>query len=162
MLTTSVTLVGNLASDVTLRATASSVVANFRIAVSDGYFDRKSQTWVDRPPVYLSVSAWRALGENCAQSLAKGQPVVVVGRLRQREYEKDGRTVVVHEVEAERVGHDLTRGQAVFTRSRRGPQTADLASGSDREVAEAPHMAVVAGQELDGGSGWGVPGVPAA
>jgi single-strand DNA-binding protein len=161
LLTSSITLIGNLASDVTLRQTASSVVASFRIAVSDGYFDRKTQAWVDKAPLYLSVSAWRALGENCALSLAKGQPVVVVGKLRQREYEQDGRTVVVHEVEAERVGHDLTRGQAVFTRSRRGPQTADLAA-APAHVGDELRTGVVAGQELAGGSGWGVPGVPAA
>jgi single-strand DNA-binding protein len=162
MLTSSVTLVGNLASDVMLRHTAASVVANFRIAVSDGYFDRKTQAWVDRPPVYLSVSAWRSLGENCAQSLVKGQPVVVVGKLRQREYEKDGRTVVVHEVEAERVGHDLTRGQATFTRNRRGPQTAELAAGPDRESGLPPRMSVVAGQSDEEGVQRGRPGLPAA
>jgi hypothetical protein len=68
---------------------------------------------------------------------------------------------VVHEVEAERVGHDLTRGQAVFTRSRRGPQTADLAA-TPEHVGDHARVGVVAGQEPDGGSGWGVPGVPAA
>ncbi len=163
MLSSSITLVGNLASDVTLRQTPTSVVAHFRIAVSDGYLDRTTRAWVDRPALYLSVSAWRALGENCARSLAKGQPVLVVGKLRQREYERDGRTVVVHEVEAERIGHDLTRGQAVFTRSRRGPQTADIAGHRSLDPAhEDAGPPVAAGQGVGEGDDWGRPDIPAA
>jgi single-strand DNA-binding protein len=76
------TLVGNLVSDVTVRDTGRGVVASFRVAASNGWRDRTG-AWVDRT-TYLTVAAWRDLGENVAASLAKGQPVVVVGKPRQR------------------------------------------------------------------------------
>ncbi len=90
------TLAGNLTSNVTLRATAGGAVANFRMAVNDDWFDKKSGQWRSRT-VYLQVSAWRRLAEHAADSLALGQPVLVVGRLRQREYEKDGQSHTVVE-----------------------------------------------------------------
>lgn len=148
----SVMLVGNLVSDVTLRDTSSGPVANFRIAADNGYFDRRTQQWVEKT-TYLSVSAWRSLGENVAASLAKGQPVVVVGKPRQREFEREGQRVVVVEVDAELVGHDLNRGSAVFQRTRRGPQTSELV----REIQGNRTVEPVAVGEAD----WGVPGVVA-
>ena len=81
MTMSSVTLFGNLVDDVRLRDTGAGVVAHFRIAVSNGFFDKRAQAWVDRT-TYLNVSAWRQFGENLAASLCKGQPVVVVGCLR--------------------------------------------------------------------------------
>jgi single-strand DNA-binding protein len=137
----SVTLSGNLTTDVTLRSTAGGAVASFRMAVNDGWFDKKAQEWRNRT-VYLSVSAWRQLGENVAQSLALGQPVVVVGKLRQRSYDKEGQTHHVVEVEAEAVGHDLSWGSAQFVRTPRGPQTSDLAA--DRETDVVEHEGVAA------------------
>jgi len=154
-----VTLVGNVVSDVTLRQTTAGPVAGFRLAATNGYTDRRTSQWVERT-TYLSVSAWRALGEHVAGSVAKGQPVVVVGRMRQREYEKDGHTVQVVEVDADLVGHDLTRGTASFVRTRRGPQTADLA----REAVVATELSGdgdTRSTYVTDGSGWAVPGLAA-
>ena len=154
-----VTLVGNVVTDVTLRHTTGGAVAGFRLAATNGYLDRRTSQWVERT-TYLNVSAWRGLGENVASSLHKGQPVVVVGRLRQREYEKDGQTHQVIEVDAEMVAHDLTRGTASFVRTRRGPQTADLA----REAVVATEVSGdgdTRSTYVTDGSGWAVPGLAA-
>ena len=148
-----VTLVGNVVSDVTLRQTSGGTVANFRIAADNGYFDRRTQQWVEKT-TYLSVSAWRALGENVARSLAKGQPVVVVGKPRQREFDRDGQRQTVVEIDADLVGHDLNRGSSAFERTRRGPQTSELL----REVeAAASHRRVEVPDTLP--ADWAVPGV---
>ena len=152
-----VTLVGNVASDVTLRQTASGPVAGFRLAASNGYVDRRTRQWVERT-TWLSVSAWRALGEHVAGSLHKGQPVVVVGRLRQREFEKDGHMVTVIDVDADLVGHDLNRGIAQFARSPRGPQTADLARESVI-VTELSGDGDTRSTDVTDGTGWAVPGL---
>jgi single-strand DNA-binding protein len=125
-----VTLAGNLTSNVTLRDTAGGCVANFRMAVNDDWFDKKSGQWRSRV-VYLQVSAWRQLAEHAADSLALGHPVLVVGKLRQRQYDKEGQTHTVVEVEAEAIGHDLNRGRAIFQRAPRGPQTSDLAGSAE-------------------------------
>lgn len=152
-----VTLVGNVVTDVTLRETSSGPVAGFRLAATNGYTDRRTQQWVERT-TYLSVSAWRGLGEHVATSVAKGQPVVVVGRLRQRDYERDGQRVTVVEVDADLVGHDLSRGTAQFVRARRGPQTAALA----REALLVTELAGPDGGSVGGPGdepGWAVPGL---
>ena len=154
-----VTLVGNVVTDVTLRQTTAGPVAGFRLAATNGYLDRRTSQWVERT-TYLDVSAWRSLGEHVAGSVHKGQPVVVVGRLRQRDYEKDGQTRRVVEIDAELVGHDLTRGTASFVRSRRGPQTADLA----REAVVATELSGdgdTRSTYVTDGSGWAVPGLAA-
>jgi single-strand DNA-binding protein len=154
-----VTLVGNVVTDVTLRQTTAGPVAGFRLAATNGYTDRRTSQWVERT-TYLNVSAWRSLGEHVAGSINKGQPVVVVGRMRQREYEKDGQKVMVIEVDADLVGHDLTRGTASFVRSRRGPQTADLA----REAVVATELSGDGDTRttyVTDGSGWAVPGLAA-
>ena len=152
-----VTLVGNVASDVTLRQTAAGPVAGFRLAASNDYLDRRSRQWVKRT-TWVSVSAWRALGEHVAGSLRKGQPVVVVGRLRQREFERDGHRVTVIDVDADLVGHDLNRGTAQFARSPRGSQTTDLA----REPIVATELSGDGDTRSDyvtDGTGWAVPGL---
>jgi len=166
-LQSTVTLVGNLVDDVMYRSAGGSMVAKFRLACSNGYHDRRTDRWVETT-TYLWVSAWRQLGENANASLHKGQPVVVVGRPKQREYESDGRRVTVVDIEADLIGHDLSRGRANFERNRRGPQTADLgraetASSQGSLVEEArrhrdDRVEVVASTDAPG-PGWAAPGV---
>ena len=130
-----VTLSGNLTSNPTLHATAGGSVANFRMAVNDDWFDKKTGQWRSRV-VYLQVSAWRQLAEHVMDSLALGQPVLVVGKLRQRQYDKEGQTHTVVEVEAEAVGHDLTWGRSRFQRTPKGPQTSDVLTTTDAGSAD--------------------------
>lgn len=125
MLRSVITLFGNVANDPTVRATGGGTVTNFRLAVNEGWFDKKSQSWQSRT-VYLNVACWRQLADNVGGSLALGQPVIVVGRLKQRSYDKEGVTHWVTELEADSVGHDLAAGVASFERNRRGPQTSEV------------------------------------
>ena len=143
-----VTLSGNLTSDVTLRSTSAGPVAGFRMACTESWWDKKTDRWAERV-TYLQVSAWRQLGEHVAASLAKGQPVIVVGKLRQREYDdKDGIHRTVIEVDADTVGHDLTRGRATFVRRPRGPQTSEIAA-----LEQAFAEPAAAGAEVRGSAG---------
>lgn len=127
---TVVTVVGHVASDPTLRATSSGVkVASFRLASTERRYDKGLGLWRDGDTTFFSVSCWRAAAENVADSVQKGQPVVVHGRLRSRTYDdKDGVSRTSLEVEASTVGHDLTRGVARFTK----------ATGTTREELPAP------------------------
>ena len=54
---------------------------------------------------------------NIGCSIKKGQRVIVVGRLKMRSWEKDGRVYHDAEINAESVGHDLMWGTANFIRS---------------------------------------------
>ena len=125
MYETTVTLQGWLGGDVTTRMAGDSLVANFRVASTPRRFQRSTETWVDGATQWYSVKAWRALAENCQQSLRRSDPVVVHGRLTVSTWtDRHGVEQTTLEVEATHVGHDLSRGTAVFTRA---PKTAPVA-----------------------------------
>jgi len=118
------TVIGNLVTDVELRFTKSGdPVASFRVATTVRRFDKGLGRWVDGDTHYFSVSCWRSLASNVVQSLAKGMPVIVSGRLRSREVERPcgetSHTVRYYDIEAVAAGPDLARGVAAFTRVKR-------------------------------------------
>lgn len=113
---TLVTLVGNAATRVEYRETATGGVARFRLAVTPRRFDRQKDAWVDGHSSFYTVWAWRTLGLNLASSVAVGEPLVVHGRLRVRDEDQDGQRRFSVDVEAVAVGHDLTRGTSAFRR----------------------------------------------
>ncbi|WP_190091389.1 single-stranded DNA-binding protein [Streptomyces melanogenes] len=113
---TLVTLVGNAATRVEYRETATGGVARFRLAVTPRRFDRQKDAWVDGHSSFYTVWAWRTLGLNLASSVAVGEPLVVHGRLRVRDEDQDGQRRFSADVEAIAVGHDLTRGTSAFRR----------------------------------------------
>jgi len=136
---TMTTIVGNVTGDLKARRTADGVrVVTFRVASNERRFDRASQQWVDGDSLFMTVVCWRALAVGVMGSLAKGDPVVVTGRLYTRRYEVEGQRRSVVEMEATTVGPDLGRCTAEVRRNRH-LAVADLvgseaASGND-EVA---------------------------
>jgi len=83
-----VTLSGNLTRDPELRQAGDASVCSLRIASNDRAKDSNGN-WIDKPG-YYSISIWRGLGEWVAGNVKKGDQVVITGRLRWREWEKDG------------------------------------------------------------------------
>ena len=108
--------------------------AKLRVAYTERRFSRETGEWADGPTSFVTVLCWRTLADNVAISLRKGEPVVVRGRLRVREYEgKDGSSRIAVEVDASSVGHDLSRGVAHFSRTRRAAgETAAEGAGALR------------------------------
>lgn len=124
---TMMTMLGNVVDTPKLRRTKNGhFVANFRVASTPRRYDREQGAWVDGKTLFVTVTCWRALGENVARSLRKGQPIVVFGRYCQREYEKDETLRTAYELEAFAVGHDLSRGVTSFDRINRSPLTAQV------------------------------------
>lgn len=106
-----------------------------RVVSRPRVFDRASGQWRDGPPSFVTVVCWRALAENVAASVSKGDPVVVTGRLRTGSFTAaDGQRRQSVEIHASSVGHDLTLGRSRFTRSSRAP-TPEGASGEGETVA---------------------------
>lgn len=108
---TPVTVVGTLVSDMRPRRVGpdGTLVLNFRVACNERRFDSASESWVDGESLYLSASCWRRLAENAA-SLVKGDPVIVRGKLRTREWTTEqGERRSVVELEATAIGPDLAR-----------------------------------------------------
>ncbi|MFF7436970.1 single-stranded DNA-binding protein [Streptomyces sp. NPDC008122] len=116
---TTVTLVGNVATAVEYRDTVTGGVARFRFAVTARRWDRERGLWTDGNTSFYTVSAWRSLGANLAASVSVGEPLVVHGRLKVREEERDGQRKTFVDVDAVAVGHDLSRGTAAFRRAPR-------------------------------------------
>lgn len=157
-----VTIVGNVATPPVLRATPGGhLVASFRVACTSRRFDKEEGRWRDGDTVFTSVSCWRELGENVAQSLSVGDGVLVQGTLSQREYVTSaGETRSSLDITAAAVGPDLSRGVAKLARSLRvsrpsepvgegapagSPVTADSWQSEDAETESAADGVAVAG-----------------
>jgi single-strand DNA-binding protein len=100
--------VGNLTDDPELRFTQNGTpVTNFRLAVNQRIREADG-TWRDGDASYFRVNAWRDQAENVAESLAKGNRAVVLGRLRTRSWETpEGDKRSVTEIDADEVAPSL-------------------------------------------------------
>ena len=150
---TIVTVIGRVANDPQLRATSGGIkVASFRVASTERIFDRGLGSWRDGATTFWQVAAWRAAAENVVDSLVKGQPVVVSGKVRESSFEgKDGVRRTSLEIDASVVGHDLTRGVAIFTKASPAarPET-HLVQGSGDDATD------LTTDSLDGRDGLGI------
>lgn len=138
-----ITIIGNVCTDPNPTATAAGVPrTSFRVASNPRRF--KDGAWIDGDPTFVTVICFRGLAENVAASVKKGDPVLVTGRLRTREWtgEKQGISV---EIDASSVGFDLARGSAAFARTRRETSWVDPIDPADAElVAKAVEAGLTA------------------
>ena len=111
-------MTGYAGSDVEHREVGELVFASFRLACTPRV--RRNGEWLDGETTWIGVTCSRALADNVRTSLHKGDPVIVVGRLRtQRWADKDGELHERLTLAAEAVGHDLNRGTAGFVKNQR-------------------------------------------
>jgi single-strand DNA-binding protein len=86
-----ITILGNITRDPELRFTPSgTAVVSFGLAVNRNIQNKKSGEWQTEVD-FFNVTAWYKLAENCAESLGKGDRILVSGRLSQDSWEdKEG------------------------------------------------------------------------
>lgn len=115
-----VTLVGNVTREVELRFTSSgSAVAGFGIAVNRRWQNRQTQEW-EEAVSFFDITAWAQLGENCVESIQKGDRVIVTGRLEQDSYEtQDGEKRSRVKVVADEIGPSLKWATAQVVKNER-------------------------------------------
>ena len=105
-------IIGNLTRDPELRSTRDGIsVCSFTVAVN-----RKQRgAQAGQPEAdFFRVTAWRALGENCAKYLSKGRKVSVVGSVSVSTYTaQDGTT---------RASMDVTADDVEFLSPRTEPE----------------------------------------
>lgn len=143
---TTVTVQGWIGGPVSLRRAGNAPVASFRLAATPRRYHPATGEWSDDTTQWFTVNAWRALGEHCAHSLRRSDPVVVVGRLRASTWvNAAGVEVTSFEIDAQSVGHDLNRGTSLFTRAQRPAQE----GGTARTEEQGP---------VAGAGGEAVPG----
>jgi len=118
-------------------------ITNFRLASTQRRYDRTQQKWIDGDTNWYTVTSFRQLATNVITSVQKGQRVLVTGRLRIRDWATDEKRGTNVEVDADAIGHDLTWGTAVFTRS-----TATAVAEADA-AAESSAVSETAAAESD-------------
>lgn len=110
-------MTGNVGSDIELKEVREGVFyASFRLGCTPRAW--KAGEWGDAETTWVGVICTKALALNVKSCIGKGDPVIVVGRLRTERW-KDNEGVR-HErlkIDAHSVGHDLTRGTSVFRKS---------------------------------------------
>lgn len=115
---TLITIVGNLVDNPELRYTPTGdAVTNFRVASTPRVYDRDTAEWSDGETLFLTCTVWRQYAENVAESLSRGNRVIVHGRLKQRSYENaEGEKRTVNEIDVEDVGPALRFNTVTLTR----------------------------------------------
>lgn len=110
------TLNGYVGQEPELRTTKTGVPAlSLRVASTPRY--HSANGWVDGVTNWMTVLCYRQLAVNCKQSLVKGDPVLVQGRLRAQEwFDGNGERHERQVIEAVSLGHDLTRGVSHFSK----------------------------------------------
>lgn len=91
-------------------------ICSFRLASTPRVRDRVTGDWKDGTTEWFTVRVFRNAARNVAESLHKGDPVVVSGRFRSNQWEgKDGPRFEI-QIDATALGHDLNLGSSRFSR----------------------------------------------
>ncbi len=135
---TTVTVVGRAGTNpqVSLGSTGDRV--NFRVVSTDRRFDKVNGTWVDGDECWLTVVCWQGLAKAVMTTVRKGDPIVVIGRITNRRFEKNGVTQYFTDVRADLVGLDTARLGSRFTRTVTDGAPAEAAAASDTETSVGP------------------------
>jgi len=91
---------------------------SMRVGWTPRSYDRLTGEWSDQPSSFITVQCYRKVAEHAAVCLRRGDPIVVRGTLRVREYvDQSGARRSSVEVHADSIGHDLARGISVFNKA---------------------------------------------
>jgi single-strand DNA-binding protein len=128
-----ITIIGNLTADPELRFTPSGqAVTNFTVASTARFFDKQKNEWAEGDTTFIRCAVWREMAENEAETLDKGNRVVVTGTLKVRQYETDKGKGTSVECDVEEVGPSLKWASAKITRNQRS----DQGSGGQRQQSQ--------------------------
>lgn len=111
--------------------------STFSVAVTPSV--QRNGEWQEQETTWYRITCWRRLAVHVRDSVKKGDPIIVGGKLRLNKWVNED-NVVKHDfaIEARWVGHDLRRGSGTFVRSRvRNDPTEPFES--DVEAARAEH-----------------------
>lgn len=152
-----ITAIGQIATDPKLFTPESGVpFCTFRLACTERRFDGKTNEWIDGVTNWFTVNAFRSLAVHAKESFAKGDRLIVGGRLRVRRWEKDEKAGNSVEIDADGIGHDVRWGVSSFEKRTASGEGGD---GSG-EGADAPSEVAKAREPVPGpganaaGSAW--------
>lgn len=105
-------------------------ITSFRLASSQRRYDRNQNRWIDSETNWYTITAVKSLAVNAFASVNKGDRLIISGKLRIRDWDNGSSSGTSVEIEADSLGHDLSWGKSVFTRT-------VLVSEKDEERDEA-------------------------
>ena len=129
-MTNNVTIDGRLAEDPALRFTQTGkAVANLRIGHTPRTFDKQTNEFKDGETLWDNVTIWGKGAELVAETMGKGDLVLVSGRRKSRSFESNGQQRTVVEIEADSVA---------LVRKKNKAAASPAYQGDDPWAAEAP------------------------
>lgn len=125
-----ISMEGRVVADPELKYTASGVaMCKFRAVASSRkkITEDGEEKWVDDKNFWISVTCFRKLAENVAESIEKGNLVLIQGRLQTDEWETDGQKRTAPSILADNVAPSLlfTTVKAVAAERSKGGGDAD-------------------------------------
>jgi len=111
-------------------------ITSYRMACSARRYDRNQSKWVDGETNWFTVTAFRQLAINSSTSIAKGDRVIVQGKMRVRDWENGERSGTAVEIEADSIGHDLSWGTANFNRTVMSKEPSTMTAETDTELED--------------------------
>jgi single-strand DNA-binding protein len=140
-----VTIIGNLTADPELRFTPQGkATAKFSVATAERFKNPQGE-WDQRNLTYWNIVAWEQLAENLADTIAKGDKVIVYGKAYTTSWEDKttGEKRSRMEVTATEVAVALSRVSAKLTKSTRGVPAVNVNESNPWET-----------EGLSKGGGW--------
>lgn len=132
-----ITVIGNATSDAELRFTPSgAAAATFTVAVTPRV--KRNDQWADGDTTFFRCTAWREMGEQVAETVTKGMRLIVHGRFKTRQYEKDGQTRTSVEIEVDEVGPSLRYATAKVQKMSRSGGSNGAGSNGGGGFADDP------------------------
>lgn len=151
-MTDHISLVGIVGSDPRhIVASTGRPIASFRLATSVRRMNPDTNEWETTQTNWYTVTCFDRVAENIADRITKGSRILVMGRLRLREYRREnGSTGIDPEVVAAAIGPDLARlgGERRESGDAVGATAASSAASEEPRVGEGP---------LDRSSEWAPP-----
>jgi len=126
----SVTIVGRAGTHPQLSVGPTGDRVSFRVVATERRFDRTADDWVDGDEFGVTVVCWRTMATAALNTVRKGDPIVIVGRIATRRFERDGATQYFTEVKADFIGLDVAKAGTRFTRNPLEPRPAEEHNGS--------------------------------
>lgn len=130
-MTDTMTVIGVIGTDPrSIDTSSGTAMASFRLASAQRRYDRSAQRWIDASTNWYTVTAFNGLAGNALASLARGDRVIVTGRLAVRAWEAGGKSGTDVSIVAEGIGHDLAWGTTSYSKTVGRSTTPAAPSGS--------------------------------
>jgi single-strand DNA-binding protein len=113
---------------------------SMRIGWTPRTVDKTTGEWSDLPSSFATLWCYRKVAEYASVCIRRGEPIVVRGTLRVREYtDQTGQRRSSVEITAESIGHDISRGISTYSKlPTRGELTAEEYEQSLAELNPLP------------------------